>query len=172
MRPSGRSSTAPSRGSQEYAPGFAGGHLTAYETFDVNKVPLELYEQTIRDVMATFPPFEVDFVGVGATTNSIIAKGFPVGGTLEAMREVLRYRLRTAGLGHGLEDRYPSRGAHVTLARFKAREKSAMLVACLDKNCETPLGRMYVRRAQLVVNDFYMSPEKATVVAEIALIGR
>ena len=146
--------------------------ITACETFDVKKTPLELYERTIREVLASFPPFEVDFMGVGATANSIIAKGFPVGGTLEAIREVLRYRLRAAGLGHGLDERYRSRGAHVTVARFKVQEDSEVMIAYLDKNCETPLGRMYVRQAQLVVNDFYMSPEKATVVAEIALTGK
>lgn len=146
--------------------------ITAHETFDIMTIPLKLYEQTIRHVLATFPPFEVDFVGVGATTNGIVAKGFPVGGTLEAIRDVLRYRLRAAGLGQGLDERYRIRGAHVTMARFRVRENSATLVTNLDKYSDSPLGRMYVQRAQLVMNDFYMSPEKATVVAEIALTGR
>ncbi|MBU4263353.1 MAG: hypothetical protein KKC76_15965 [Proteobacteria bacterium] len=145
--------------------------ITACETFDVKKIPLELYERTIREVLTLFSPFEVEFMGVGATPNSIIAKGFPVGGTLEAIREMLRYRLRAAGLGQGLDERYRSRGAHITLARFKAQEGSEM-IACLDKNCEVSLGRMCVQQAQLVVNDFYMSPEKATVVAEIGLTGK
>lgn len=146
--------------------------ITACETFDLTKTPLELYERTIREVLAAFPPFEVEFMGVGATPNSIIAKGFPVGGTLEAIREVLRYRLRATGLGHGLDERYRSRGAHVTMARFKVLENVGIMIAYLDKNCESPLGRMHVPQAQLVVNDFYMSPEKAKVVAEIALTGK
>jgi len=143
--------------------------ITACETFDLGKVPIELYERTIRKVLAAFPPFEVEFIGVGATRNSIIAKGFPVGGTLEAIREVLRDRLRAAGLGHGLDERYCSRGAHVTLARLKVVEDFSPVIAYLDKLCMARLGRMYVQQVQLVVNDFYMSPGKAKVVGEIGL---
>lgn len=146
--------------------------VTAHDSFDVNDISLGLCERTIREVLCAFPPYEVEFVGVGPTRNSIIAKGFPVNGTLEAIRDVLRDRLGAAGLGRGVDERYRSRGAHITLARFKVVGDLSLLIPCLDELCEAPLGRMRVQAAQLVVNDFYLSPDKVKVVAEVALTGK
>lgn len=143
--------------------------VTARETFDIRKTPIELYEQTIREVLAVFPPFEVEFIGIGATKSSLIAKGFSVGGTLDAIRDVLRDRLCDAGLGNGVDERYRSRGAHITLARFKVVDDFSPIIVYLDKFCEARLGHMCVWQAQLVVNDFCMSPEYIKVIAEIPL---
>ena len=143
--------------------------VTACKDFQLQKTPLDLYKCTIRKVLAPFPPFEVKFVGVGATRNSIIAKGFPVGGALEAIRNMLRDRLNAAGLGGGVDKRYRSRGAHVTLARLKAAEDFSEMIGCVEEICEAWLGRMWVRQAQLVVNDFYMSRGKVRLVAEMEL---
>jgi len=145
--------------------------ITAYETFDLKKTPLQLYERTIREVLSIFPPFDVEFAGVGATRSSIIAKGFPIGGTLEAIREMLRQRLRSAGLGRGIDERYRSLSAHVTLGRLKVMDDFDPLIACLDKLHEVQLERMCVSQAQLVINDFYMSPDKVRLIADIELAG-
>jgi 2'-5' RNA ligase len=141
--------------------------ITASEGFRPEETPAEFYERAIREVTAAFPPFEVDFLGVCATRNSIIAKGFPAGGTLEAVREALRQRLRAAGLGQGIDERYRIRGAHVTLARFQVVEDFSALIAVLGQLHDAPFGRMRVRQAQLAVNDFYMSPDKVRIVAQI-----
>lgn len=146
--------------------------ITACEAFDLDRIPLELYERTIREVLIAFPPFVVEFIGVGPTRNSVIAKGFPMGGISEAIRDALRDRLRAAGLGRGVDERYRSRGAHITLGRLKVVEDFSPMIACLEELCSARLGRMRVQQAQLVVNDFYMSPDKVKVISEIALVAK
>lgn len=98
-----------------------------------------------------------------------MAKGFPQRGILEAIRDRLRDALQAVGLGHGVDDRYRSRGAHVTLARFKEAADLSAVVACLNELGDAELGQMTVREAQLVINDFYMSEEKIEIAAVIPL---
>lgn len=127
------------------------------------------FEEEIKIVLKDFYPFEIKFSGVCVTPNSIIAKGFPVDNSLEILRDKLRYRLRDAGLGAGLDERYRIEGAHITLGRFKIQEDFSPLIILLDQLQNVNIGNMYVQKAQLVINDFYMSPDKVKILAEIPL---
>ena len=140
--------------------------VTAAETFRRETEPLEAYRTVIQDVLSRVSQFTVEFRGVCATPNSIIAKGYPVDSGLESIRAELRQALKAAGLGRGVDERYRIRGAHVVLARFSERSDFSPLQALLKQITDRPLGRMNVRQCQLVVNDFYMSVEKIQVLAE------
>jgi 2'-5' RNA ligase len=146
--------------------------ITAHDDFSRSEIPLKTYEAVIREILAAYPPFDVEFIGIGATRNSLLAKGFPLGGILEAIREALRDRLHAAGLGRGVDERYRSRGAHITLARFMKDADLSTVVNLLDEKREAPFGRMTVRQAHLVVNDFYMSENKISILSEVPLGSR
>jgi 2'-5' RNA ligase/tetratricopeptide (TPR) repeat protein len=127
------------------------------------------FRQVIADVLRDSRPFRVTFAGVCPTRSSVIAKGFPADDSLERIRAALRFELTAAGLGAGLDERYPSRGAHVTLARFKVNRPARPLVELLDQLRGADLGDMSVGHAQLVENDFYMSATKVRLIAGLPL---
>lgn len=143
--------------------------ITAADPPQVTRDSAKLYERTIKEVLRDFPAFDVEFSGVCATRNSIIARGFPADDTLDKLRDALRERLTAVGLGRGLDDRYHIQGAHVTLARVKVAEDFSPLVRRLDQLHNTPLGHMRVQQAQLVLNDYYMSANKVQLLAELPL---
>lgn len=137
--------------------------ISASETAQVSK-ELQQFYQPIKEVLDDFLSFDVEFRGICATHNSVIAKGYPIGDALDRLRDALRYHLQEVGLGSDLEDRYRIEGAHITLARFKVQEDFSSLIKQLDKLGNIPLGQMRVRQAQLVLNDFYMSADKIQVI--------
>lgn len=143
--------------------------ITAADPPQVTRDSAKLYERTIKEVLRDFPAFDVEFSGVCATRNSIIARGFPTDDTLDRLRDALRERLTAVGRGRCLDDRYRIQGAHVTLARIKVVEDFSPLLRLLDQLRNTPLGHMRVQRVQLVLNDFYMSANKAHLLAEFPL---
>jgi 2'-5' RNA ligase len=143
--------------------------ITAADPPQVTRDSAKLYERTIKEVLGHFPAFDVVFLGICATRNSIIARGFPADDTLDRLRDALRERLMAVGLGRGFDDRYRIQGAHITLARVKVAENFSPLVTLIGQLRNTPLGRMRVQRAQLVLNDFYMSTNKAELLAELPL---
>lgn len=146
--------------------------LSIINASDPPKVSRDLamdYEKPIREVMEVFPTFEVKFSGICATPSSIIARGFPLDDKLERLRDAIRERLHSIGLGSGLDERYQIHGAHITLGRFRILEDFLPLVNILDQMSNIPLGSMHVQYAQLVLNDFYMSPGKVQPIAEFTL---
>lgn len=146
--------------------------LSMISAFDPSKVSRGLairYGEPSKEVLGDFTSFEVQFSGICATPNSIIAQGFPVDDKLERIRDALRERLHAMGLGSGLDERYRIQGAHITLGRFRLREDFMPLIEVLDQLSDIPLGSMRVQHAQLVMNDFYMSQGKVQLVAEFPL---
>jgi 2'-5' RNA ligase/tetratricopeptide (TPR) repeat protein len=143
--------------------------INATDPPKVSRDSATLFEEPIREVLSSFPSFEVEFSGVCATPSSIIAWGFPIDDVLERLRDALRERLRAAGLEGGLDERYRTQGAHITMGRFRMVEDFAPTVKFLDRMKDKPLGFMRVQRVQLVLNDFYMSPDKVQIVAEFPM---
>jgi hypothetical protein len=141
--------------------------IHARKGFHQNKLVVQAFEELIAANIDGFLPFDVEFRGICATRNSVIAKGFPVGNGLENLRNALRSKLKDVGLNSDTDHRYRIAGAHVTLCRFKQSAHSDKLVPLLDSLGETPLGRMRAMQAQLVCNDFYMTPGKVTTCALI-----
>ena len=148
--------------------------IDARPEFEANEHVVQLYEQEISAVIGEFVPFDVEFRGICATpkgdtgrANAIIAKGYPVGAKLADLRNALRRRLKPIGMGHDIDRRYRIRGAHITLARFRRDHGYARLADALDGLVESPIGSMTVTEAQLVCNDFYMTPGKVRTFARI-----
>lgn len=141
--------------------------IDAHESFHLEEYVLRTFEKPIQEVAPKFLPFSVTFRGVCATPSAIIAKGYPESGGLERLRGALREKLHSSGLGAGIDRRYRIEGAHVVLARFREQGDFRELITLLDTLKEAYLGRMWARQAQLVCNDFYMSPQKVQTKAVI-----
>ena len=124
------------------------------------------FAEPILDVLRESGPFEVEFEGVCATSSSLIVKGYPVGDGLATLRNRLRERLAGSGLADQVEERYRSVGAHVTLARLIRTGETVRLLEAVSVMEDRALGSMLVEETRLVVNDFYMSPDKVRAVAE------
>lgn len=143
--------------------------LSVVDAQDPSQVSLEKARACvgpIEEVLRGCAPFEVEFAGICATRGGLIAKGIPLTGALEALRDSLRARLTEAGLGARLDARYRLLGAHITIGRFRETTGLAPLARVLDELHGEALGSMRVEIAELVVNDFYMSAGKAHVVSQ------
>lgn len=137
---------------------------TATEMLKLDNSQIEDYHRIVNAVLKRHPAFEIVLKGVCATPNSIIAMG--TSPTLEMIRESLRKRLQEEGMADDVDVRYRIQGVHMVLARFQANDDFSELYNLLQKLRLTPLGRMTVQYQQLVVNDFYMSPDKVQTLKE------
>jgi 2'-5' RNA ligase len=140
--------------------------ITAHEAFDLSKVPVEKARRAIEEVVGRSPPLEVNFRGICATPNSIIARGFPDADSLEQIRDALRQNLSAE---FQPDDRYRIQAAHVTLGRLRQGVNQDALMAQIGKLRNEPLGKMQVKTAELVVNDFFMLPEKVQLLANFRM---
>jgi hypothetical protein len=105
-------------------------------------------------------------VGICATEDAIIAKGFFKRNTLDDVRADLRKALSDVSLSSQLDQRYVLRGAHMTLGRFRTVEDLAPLAVQIGALHNSSLGKFVASKATLVVNDFYMTKGKVEVLAE------
>jgi tetratricopeptide (TPR) repeat protein len=129
------------------------------------------YRMAIEPVLRTWPPFEVEFDGIFATEDAIVAKGFFKSGTLDKLREALRAVLRRMNLADAMERRYTLQGAHMTVARFRDVRDLRMLAVQVEALREYRFGAMAVAETRLVINDFYMTDEMVKEIATIRLSG-
>lgn len=128
------------------------------------------YLATSQAVLAAARGFAVDFQGLTATPNAIMAQGFPQDGHLEALREKLRQTLREQDLGQGLDTRYRLKTAHVTLMRFQRPPQAlTRLVELMKEYRASHFGDSCFQTLQVVKNDWYMSTDRVEVLAEYRL---
>jgi len=112
------------------------------------------------------------FAGVTATPNAIMLQGFFPPGTLDALRVALVAGLERAGLAGGMDRRYPLRGAHITVLRFRSTPPDLRaLQRWLSSLREVALGVSPVTAIELVTADWYMSRAKVQTVAHFPLRG-
>src|SRR5206468_6289721 len=120
----------------------------------------EDYRAAVREAILGAPAFEIEFRGLSASRGAVLAQGFPVDATLDALRERLRAQLRARGLDASLDQRYKLVTAHSTLLRFvRPLAQPEGFADALAGLRAAPLGMMRVERVDLVQNDWTMSSE-------------
>lgn len=138
--------------------------FTATEQYQPYFSKEEDYRQAVREALQDAPAFTLAFAGVTASRGVIMVQGFPQGEALNAIRQSLRNALGRVGLGHGLDNRYPIRAAHLSVARFAAPLSAPERTAdFLLAHRETDFGGTTVRRLETVANDWYLSQDRVTL---------
>lgn len=108
-----------------------------------------------REAAAGIAPFRILFKGVAFSRSAGIIRGYD-GGRLVAMRKAIRAGLSARGMPN--DERYESRTAHATFARFKSElADPAALCAAIERNKARGLGGISASEAELVEHDWYNS---------------
>lgn len=148
-------------------------HLTllalnnAVPDFDLDAVPLATYRAILDDLLPRVPPFELRFMGVSASPETVFACGHSPDNAINALRDTLRERLAAAGLGETLDRRYRIVTAHSTMLRFCAPpENLPRLVEFLASVRQHDFGAFEVREITWVTNDWYMSYDRVRVLGQ------
>ena len=132
--------------------------FTVCEDYHGQLAKCEDYRAAVREAVPGVPAFEIEFRGITASRGAVLAQGFPVDATLDALRERLRAQLRARGLDASLDQRYKLVTAHSTLLRFvRPPGDPARLADALAALRDAPLGTMRVDHVELALNDWYMS---------------
>lgn len=127
---------------------------------------LKMIEQCLVDCKS----FEINFNGITASSGAILACGYPLGSGLSQIRQNLREIVKASNLENSIDTRYPIKTAHSTLLRFcEQPEHPKKLVTFLQKNLQKEFTNINIQSLELVVNDWYQSRERTTVLGEFSL---
>ena len=143
--------------------------IVANEQFNINDVPVEQYKKCLLKILSRQRPFRIRFRGISGTKDCVIAHGTFRDGTLNVIRTKIEEEILTLGIKGPFDDRYHNISAHVTLVRFRSRDKVKLLVQEIDKLEICDLGVCPVDRLELVMNDWYMSKDKVEVLKSFEL---
>ncbi len=146
--------------------------ISASAAFDLARAPVERYNALLVDLFSEIAPFRVRMEQVTAALDSVLVCGDADGDALNALRERVRMRLSTAGLGDGLDHRYRSVTAHMTVLRFRRPpDNLPALAAALTAARTRSFGTFAVEQIAMVTNDWYMSPDQVSTLARYRLGG-
>lgn len=143
------------------------------QDFDLQKLPMAVYQSIFADVFSQVAPFKVHFRGLTASPDSILVQGYAADDALNQLRDKLREALHQAGLGSTLDRRYRTVTAHSTFMRFQAQPSNLPgLVDRLTSLREIDLGTFDVNQVEFVQNDWFMSRDRIVRLACYPLIMR
>lgn len=144
--------------------------ITCAEGFKFGNVDIESYEEVVASCAHRVDPFEVEFRGLSASPNCVMAQGFPLGDSLERLRSLLRDAFQQSELQHTIDARYPIATAHSALVRFRKPLKNAgAFLDFLKQNRQTEWGRLTVAEPVLVHNDWYHKTDRVQDLASFPL---
>lgn len=145
--------------------------ILATEQFDQRQIPLALYQDLASELCASTSAFQLRFSGITASRAAVMIQGFAAHDQLNQLRDRIRARFRQAGIGAGLDLRYHTVTAHSTAIRFCAplRDPQRFAAALADARQED-FGTMCVERAELTLNDWYMSRDRVELLAACPLL--
>ena len=124
--------------------------------------------EVLKTVLSDCQPFRLNFVGLTATREGILANGFFRDGSLDEIRRKLTEAAPEMGIGWS-DDPYPRTSAHITVMRFKDERDVRMLVPPLEALSNVQIGVEPVEDVELVFNDWYMTGEKVRLIERFSL---
>ena len=138
--------------------------------FALDRVEPERYVALLARCLERLPAFDVVFDGITASRSCVMAQGFPVDDTLGRLRAALRAGFAASPLYSDVEPRYASRTAHVTLVRLaRPLARPDVFLGALREARGEPFGRLRVRSAHLVYNDWFHRTELTRELHRFAL---
>ena len=146
--------------------------LTCQQGLDLDDIDVPAYAATVRNCLDRIKPFDLTFKGLTASTECVIAQGFPEDGEIAKLRDSLRVAFRRAALKSSIDRRYRIRTAHSTLIRFRERlADSESFVRLLDEHRNADWGTCRVATVTLVFNDWYHSAGLTQKIGDFELRG-
>lgn len=130
--------------------------ISCHPGFALAAIEPEAYRALVREVVAGFGPFTLEFRGLTASPGAVLLQGFPLDDTLAELRQALRQAFRASGLQQSIDTRYRLQTAHATLLRLRTPpHNAARLLEVLADFRDYPLGTVQVSALELVFNDWY-----------------
>lgn len=140
------------------------------ENFVLDKKKRECYKRIIKKVFRDSQLFEVEFKGITASKGAVIIQGF-CNNAIRELREKLRQEALKEGIG--LKEDYKRETAHLTIIRFRKKLRSPEEFANqIEELRNTKIGIMQIKKARLVLHDWYNRKEKRKVIEEFPLINK
>jgi len=129
--------------------------LTAVAGYRRDPAAEAQFRDLVREVLRSAGPFSVDFRGVVFSPAAGMLAGFP-DAPLSVLRDRFRRELELRNLEN--QERYPAATAHATFLRFRRPlSRPEEFGRVMDRERETPAGRITVTAMELVEHDWYNS---------------
>jgi 2'-5' RNA ligase len=130
--------------------------ITCVPGFDIDDVCLPDYVRVIEETLSDIPAFGINYSGLTASSNCVMARGFPSGAELDQIRNALRDNFSSSGIESSIDQRYPISTAHSTLIRFRTGLNDAgRFMSFLERARFDEFGESKVSEVHLVLNDWY-----------------
>lgn len=101
--------------------------------------------------------FEIEYRGLIASSDSLLAKGYPTTNALKTLRDTILQNLEALDLEDRFERRYPMVAAHMTVCRFVQQPTDLPgLSRVLNDLKDHAFGTSSISQLELVENDWYM----------------
>lgn len=144
--------------------------LTARNGYAENAELERAYLDLARDAARETPPFRLRLAGVVFSAAAGLIKGYD-----DDQLVALRARIRACMAERGLpiDERYASRSAHASFARFRNPPLDpARLMETIRASEETGLGELQVDSLELVEHDWYNAAASRRAIGDLALAAR
>ena len=151
--------------------------VTCREHFEFNVFNLNQYVQVIQSaindaIKATQKTKSINilFKGITISSSCILLRGFAMNDLLAEVRKNLRIHFNASDLEHTIDSRYSIQSAHCTMVRFKQPTRLPIkLYKLIKQNIDTDFGEVESTYCDLVINDWYHTKEKSTLLARFPL---
>lgn len=145
--------------------------ISCHTGFQLNQLISEKYIHLITQSLQSTPPFELSFRGVTISPASVMIQGFFEKGTLDSLRDGIRFQFEKSALIHTIDQRYRLETAHSTVIRFKSKLlKKQAFIDRLHQSRSYHFGDFKVNQLELVINDWYHRQISATLLKKINLL--
>lgn len=139
------------------------------EEFDMSTRPLiSQFHQVVAETVRTLPPVRAVFRGLAVNPSTVIMKGYPESNAYNEVREVLRERIRAAGLPE--LKRRKVQIFHTTVARFKKPVRDVQrLIEVVGKYRDYDFGEDTFDRLEMACASWLMAPSQVERLEEYRL---
>lgn len=134
--------------------------ISCYEGFDLSRIKIDSYVDTIRKSLSGLGSFKIEFRGLTASPSCLMVQGFLEDSTLNQIRDNLRVDFKNTGLEQSMDKRYSLQAAHSTILRLKEKlDSKDRYLSMVEKYRDYYFGTTVVDSLELVFNDWYLRKE-------------
>lgn len=134
--------------------------ISCYDGFNLNRIRIEDYVDTIKKSLRWISPFNIEFRGLTASPSCLMVQGFLENDSLNQIRDNLRIDFKNSSLEQSIDKRYAIQTSHSTIFRLKNKisDKENFLNK-VNEYRDFYFGSFEVDTLELVFNDWYQRKE-------------